>query len=118
MGISLGAATLITGIGSLLLSGAGLYLNEQQNQGIRAQSGRDMARADAKEESRYQTQLGITRQQMAFERAESRRGWQWKEEDRNWGRAREFATNFQNMVDKAPDLQSRLVNIWRQRGAV
>jgi len=109
------AGTLITGIGSLLLSGYGMYKQEQQNVGIRAESRTRRAKDTAKEEARYRTQLQITRESIAEERAERRKEWAWKTEDRNFQRAQNFTNNFQALLDRTPDLRNNLVNIWNQR---
>lgn len=108
-------ATLITGIGSLLLYGYGLYKQEQQNVGIRAESRQQLARDTAKEEARYATQLAMTREGIAEQRAERQKEWAWKEEDRNYQRAQEFSNNFQALLDRSPGLRNNLVNIWNQR---
>lgn len=113
--MSAAAATLITGIGSLLLSGYGLFRQEQDNKSIRAESKQQLARDTAREEARYQTQLGMTRESIAEQRAERQKEWAWKEEDRNYQRAREFANNFQSLLDRTPGLRNNLVNIWNQR---
>jgi hypothetical protein len=110
--------TLFTSIGSLLLNGVGLYMEEEQNKEVRAESKAALARDTAKEEARYRTSLAMTRDQIAYERAQAERGWKWKEEDRNWQRAREFGDRVTSMVSRTPGLQDRLVNIWAQRSAL
>ena len=107
--------TLITGIGSLLLSGYGLYKQEQQNVGVRAESKAQLDRDEAKEAARYRTQLQMTREGIAEQRAERKKEWAWKTEDRNYQRAQDFTNNFQALLDRTPSLRNNLVNIWNQR---
>ena len=107
--------TIITTVSSLLLSGYGLYKQEQQNIGIRAESKSQLARDTAKEEARYRTGLQMTRESIAEERAERQKQWAWKEEDRNFQRAQDFTNNLQSLLDRTPSLRNNLVNIWNQR---
>ena len=109
------AATIITSISSLLLSGYGLYKQEQQNVGIRGESKTQIARDTAREEARYRTDLQMTREAIANQRAERQKEWAWKTEDRNYQRAQDFTNNLQSLLDQTPKLRNNLVNIWNQR---
>lgn len=108
---------MITSVGSLILSGYGLYKQDQDNQAVREESAAEMRRIEKKEDQRYNTQLALTREQIKRDETEKRRAWAWKEEDRNWQRATEFANGIRAMVSQTPGLGERLTRIWPGRGA-
>ena len=101
-----------------------MYKQEEQNAAIRQQSQGQLAAGEAAQQRQADINaalasqnIGLQRQQMREQAAELKRSWKWKEEERDWNRARDFADRLTDMVSKTPDLQDRLVNIWRQRGA-
>ena len=103
-------ATLLTTVGSLVLSGIGLYKQNQEDEKAKIAYGK----ATKEEQKRYDTQLGITLSEIRKQEEESKRRWKWEEESRDYTRAQGFVSNFKGMLDRQPQFANNLTSIWRR----
>lgn len=109
--------TIIGAIGSLILTGYGMYKQEEEAERARRAYGEETEES----KRRFGAQIGIERAGLAARRAELRqrakesdREWKWRNETDEWNKTKQFVDNFQNMVDRNPEYANNLFNIWRR----
>jgi hypothetical protein len=107
-------------IASLILTGYGMYSQEEEAQRAR----RAYEEATKEEKRRFgvelglrKTQIGLQREQIAFQERESRRAWRWKEEERDYSRVESFVNNFNNLIDDPRQGSRDLFDVWSRRAA-
>jgi len=83
-------------VGSLLLSGAGMWLQNKYNK-------------EAQEKADYWANM-----QNALQAREREKQWDWLEEDRRYQRANDFLTKWNNMVTQNKQFQNNIVSLWRK----
>ena len=110
------AVSALTSIGSLALSAIGLTLqNEATEEAQRSADFFNLATLNLQSRS-LEAQIRSSREQLALAQKESRKTWQWREEDRKWQRGKEFIDRFNSVIDKEPAFKNNLVNIWSRSG--
>jgi hypothetical protein len=101
-------------IGGLVLDGVGMFLDSDSAEA----AARSAEFYNSWEMSIKERELAATidsnKEKIAFDKREAKRKWAWMEEDRNYGRAKEFATTFQTNLDKDASWRNNLVNIWHE----
>jgi hypothetical protein len=101
--------TLIGSLGSLILGGYGAY--RQEEAGALAQ--RQYRQETAEEQRRYETKLGLKREEIARDIADRERQWKWREEERDYERMQNLVNNFQGVMREQPWFANNLSQIWR-----
>ena len=67
-----------------------------------------------RENSKYQQELALKKDELLWNKRESQKAWKWKEEDRNYGRSVDVLNSLSNLIAQQPVLEDRLMNIWRR----
>ena len=104
----------ITTIAGLILQGYGLWKSEQDEQAAIEDTRRREREAKVEQRGMLARTTAEARRQERIAQRELRRQWQWKEEDRNYNRARDFTQNFLSLLDREPVYRSNLMKVWQR----
>ena len=125
------AASSLLAAGPLGWAGFGLVLAGTALSGYLAYRGMKNAEAQAAEQNKTtsqwrsqdisresaltKSQLGLQKEQFAFEKKEADRKWKWNEEDRNWQRGWDVSNNIKSLLLSQPKYHEMLQSIWRRQ---
>ena len=104
--------TAITTAGSLLLEGFGLIKQAGETKQARS----DIAEQTALDRKMQKKTFDLGVREIRSAERERERTWKFREEERNWGRSREFADRFVSLMDREPENSRRITEVWRNAG--
>jgi len=99
-------------IGNIVLTAYGLFAQDDANQEARNDARIYNERVLGIQEKTLAEKIAGRKGTLAFNKAESRKNWKWMEEERGYGRAQEFAKNFNSVLEKEPMFKNNLAQIW------
>ena len=115
MSVAAAIVTLVGVIGSTIVSQVAAKKQREEQKKIQdVQTGTYYAET-AEGQRRYETQLAMTLKQQKEEAQERARQWKWNEEDRNYVRAKDFSDRFVSFLDRYPQYQQNLLNVWGRK---
>lgn len=104
--------TTLGAIGSLILQGIGLGLDVQAAEGEQARLGAQRLVDVGRAEKWAQKEFDLRESELDFNRRESRRAWQWKEEDRNYQRGMDRANRLTQILYQNPRVSRTLTDLF------
>jgi len=104
--------TALGTIGGIIMDAYGLSKQDDANEKARRDARIYNERVLGIQEKTIAEKIAGRKGTLAFNKAESRKKWKWMEEERGYGRAQEFAKNFNSVLEKEPMFKNNLAQIW------